>query len=68
MKLDKPKQHEARECERCLNLAFNWALYTLGWDDRHTPRPSTAKERMAMIKDQLDEALAVLQGYGEHED
>lgn len=65
--LPKLREHEARKCVQCLNFAHNWATYALGWDDRHTARPSTATERSAMLKEQLEEVLNILDSYGDHE-
>lgn len=61
-------EHKPQQCERCLQVAWQWALYALGWDDRKTPRPLTAPERMAMLKEQMDLGLEILKGYGPHGD
>ena len=55
--LEKERPHVAASCEGCQGFALSMALSALGWDDRGAPRPSSVKERMAALLEQVSIAL-----------
>ena len=58
--LTEDRTHRTDHCEGCRGYALNMALSALGWQDRRRPRPSTVKDRMDQLFEQVRLALRFL--------